>query len=403
MPALPDTPIAPLAIYVHWPFCLSKCPYCDFNSHVRDSIDETAWADALCRELTHYRGLSGPRQVTSVFFGGGTPSLMAATTTERVLTTIAQLWTVDRAVEITLEANPTSVEAQKFKDFSAAGINRVSLGIQALQDEDLKALGREHSVSEALDAIALSQKYFTRSSFDLIYARMGQSLTAWETELKQALALVDDSNIAGHLSLYQLTIERGTSFYHAHKKGRLILPEEDVAADMYDLTQQICNAHGLPAYEVSNHARPGEESRHNLAYWTYQDYIGVGPGAHGRLTIEGELYALTQDRSPEKWLKNVAAAGHATDQKEALSAQMKAEEMIMMGLRLNGGIALDAFEKRVGQKIDEFIDSQYLERLFELDYMEKAAYQPAAQAQAHLGVTAQGMPLLNGLLGRLLA
>lgn len=378
-----------LSIYVHWPFCLSKCPYCDFNSHVRDDIDEAAWARSLVRELDHYRALSGPRTISSVFFGGGTPSLMSASTVEKVLTRISDNWSCDDNIEITLEANPTSVEAGKFAGFAAAGINRLSLGIQALNDADLKALGREHNVAEARGAIDLCQKYFTRSSFDLIYARMGQTLQQWEQELTQALDMA-----VGHLSLYQLTIERGTAFYHAHKKGRIILPGEDLAADMYDLTQAICEDRGIPSYEISNHASPGQESRHNLTYWTYADYVGVGPGAHGRLTIDGTLYALSQDRSPEKWLKNVAEFGHATDHKQALIAQSKAEEMIMMGLRLRQGIDLKSFESRVGQKIDNFIDDQYLQRLFELGYME--------MDDRRLRATALGMPLLNGLLGQIL-
>ncbi len=378
-----------LAIYIHWPFCLSKCPYCDFNSHVRDEIEQTLWADALCRELDHYRELSGPRTISSIFFGGGTPSLMAAATVEKLLSRVTQNWPCAENIEITLEANPTSVEAAKFVDFSAAGINRLSLGIQALNDADLKALGREHNVKEARQAIDLSQKYFNRSSFDLIYARMGQTLGAWEQELTRALAMVE-----GHLSLYQLTIERGTAFHQAHEKGRIILPGEDLSADMYELTQSICQDHGIPAYEVSNHAVRGQESRHNLTYWTYSDYIGIGPGAHGRLRSGGEFYALSQDRSPEKWLKNVAQIGHATDQQECLTAQMMAEEMIMMGLRLTQGIDLGSFEKKIGQKIEKFINRQYLQHLLELDYMEMDDH--------HLTATAQGMPLLNSLLSQIL-
>ena len=386
MPVSPEN----LALYIHWPFCLSKCPYCDFNSHVRDQIDHDLWATALLRELDHYRALSGPRIITSVFFGGGTPSLMSPDTVARLLNQIARNWSVSENVEITLEANPTSVEAEKFAGFAAAGVNRLSLGIQALNDPDLKALGREHSVKEARAAIDLSQKYFKRASFDLIYARMGQTLADWESELQQALDMSQ-----GHLSLYQLTIERGTAFYQAHEKGRIILPSEDVSADMYDLTQQICASRNIPAYEVSNHAALGEESRHNLTYWTYGDYAGIGPGAHGRLTMDGELYALTQDRSPEKWLKNVTANGHATDQRESLTIQTKAEEMIMMGLRLNAGLEKENFKNRIGQKLENFIDHNYLQRLLELDYMEMDGH--------HLRATAQGMPLLNGLLGRILA
>ena len=379
-----------LAIYIHWPFCLSRCPYCDFNSHVRDRIDHNAWADALIRELDHYRELSGPRTITSVFFGGGTPSLMTPASIRRLLDRISQKWTTAPDIEITLEANPTSVEAGKFRDFSSAGINRLSLGIQALNDADLKALGREHNVKEAHGAIDLSRKYFARTSFDLIYARMGQSPEGWARELRQALTMA-----TGHLSLYQLTIERGTAFYGARAKGRIILPDDDMAADMYELTGQICAAHGLPGYEISNYAVPGQESRHNLAYWTYADYIGIGPGAHGRLNIDGTHFSFSQDRSPEKWLKNVAESGHATDQKHPLTVQAMAEEMIMTGLRLTKGLELVSFENRVGRKVDNFIDQPRLQRLFELGYMEMDDH--------HLRATPQGLPLLNGLLAQILA
>lgn len=383
-----------LAIYIHWPFCLSKCPYCDFNSHVREAVDEEAWAVALIKELDHYRQLSGPRNVTSVFFGGGTPSLMPASLVEKLLNRVSRNWAVASDVEITLEANPTSVEAGKFKDFSAAGINRLSLGIQALNDADLQALGRDHNVKNAREAIDLSQKYFKRASFDLIYARMGQSLADWERELTAALNLA-----VGHLSLYQLTIERGTAFYTAQSKGRIILPGEDLSADMYDLTQAICRGNGLPSYEISNHAREGEASRHNLTYWQYGDYIGIGPGAHGRLDIDGDIYGFCQDRSPEKWLANVRLNGHATARKDSLTTRMKAEEMIMMGLRLTEGLDLRSFEERVGRKIDAFINPAYLQNLFELGYMDMGDYQLGHRLRA----TPQGVPLLNSLLGQILA
>jgi len=379
-----------LAIYIHWPFCLSKCPYCDFNSHVRERIDQETWADSLLRELDYFRGLSGERTVGSVFFGGGTPSLMSPSVVARLLDRISRNWQCDEGTEITLEANPTSVEAGKFRDFAAAGVNRLSLGVQALNDRDLKALGREHDVKEARHAIVLSQKYFPRTSFDLIYARMGQTVAGWEKELTEAFSLA-----GGHLSLYQLTVEKGTAFYQAQSKGRLVLPDEEASADMFELTQQLCAAHGLPAYEISNHARAGQQSRHNLAYWTYADYIGVGPGAHGRLTLDdGRLYAFSQLRGPEKWLDNIALQGHATDQKTRLAPREMAEEMIMMGLRLTQGINLANFENRVGEKIGKFIDSVYLQHLVELDYME--------MAERHLRATARGMPLLNSLLYRIL-
>ncbi len=328
--------------------------------------------------------------VTSVFFGGGTPSLMTPATIRRLLDRISHNWAVASDVEITLEANPTSVEAGKFRDFSSAGINRLSLGIQALNDADLKALGREHNVKEAHGAIDLSRKYFARTSFDLIYARMGQSPEDWAGELNRALELA-----AGHLSLYQLTIERGTAFHTAHSRGRLVLPADDMAADMYELTGQICASHGLSAYEISNYAAAGQESRHNLTYWTYGDYMGIGPGAHGRLNIEGRHFAFSQDRSPEKWLKNVTEFGHATSQKELLTAQCMAEEMIMMGVRLLDGLDLESFEKRVGRKLDDFIDHASLQRLFELGYMEMDDHR--------LRATPQGLPLLNALLAQILA
>ncbi|MFC7049777.1 radical SAM family heme chaperone HemW [Emcibacter nanhaiensis] len=379
-----------LAVYVHWPFCRSKCPYCDFNSHVRESIDEAAWLDALCRELDHYAGLSGPRGIGSIFFGGGTPSLMSARTVEGLIDRIGRNWSLPDTAEITLEANPTSVEAEKFRDFAAAGVNRVSLGIQSLRDDDLRALGREHSVAEAKDAIALAQKYFRRNSFDLIYARMGQTVAEWERELQEALDLA-----ANHLSLYQLTMEKGTPFHAAYRKGQLILPDEDASAEMYDLTREVCAAAGLPAYEVSNHAAPGEESRHNMTYWTYGDYIGIGPGAHGRLTVEGRLHATCQRRKPEFWLRDVQETGHATEQDELLDRRTMAEEMIMMGLRLSRGIALAEFQARIGDPLEDHLDQSRLEALLAQGYLDKDA--------GHLRVTGKGAPLLNYLLGELLA
>ncbi|WP_417317269.1 radical SAM family heme chaperone HemW [Emcibacter sp.] len=379
-----------LAVYVHWPFCRAKCPYCDFNSHVRETIDEEMWLEALCRELDHYAQLSGPRSIGSIFFGGGTPSLMSARTVEGLIDRIGKNWSLSDSAEITLEANPTSVEAEKFRDFAAAGVNRVSLGIQSLRDDDLKALGREHSVAEAKEAIALAQKYFRRNSFDLIYARMGQTLSGWERELREALDLAAD-----HLSLYQLTMEKGTPFHALYRKGQLILPDEKISAEMYDLTREVCAAAGLPAYEVSNHAAPDEESRHNMAYWTYGDYVGVGPGAHGRLTVDGRLHATSQRRKPEFWLGDVGDKGHATEQDEILDSLTMAEEMIMMGLRLSRGIALADFECRIGGPLAGYLDQSRLEALLDQEYLH--------MDQAHLRVTAKGAPLLNYLLGELLA
>lgn len=374
----------PLAVYVHWPFCLAKCPYCDFNSHVRASIDEEAFADALLRELDGYADRTGPRDITSIFFGGGTPSLMSPQTVGRVLDKIAARWQMTKGVEITLEANPTSVEAEKFKGFAQAGVNRVSLGVQALNDADLKALGREHSVDEALKAVELAGKYFTRRSFDLIYARMGQDTKAWEAELCRAIDLA-----AGHLSLYQLTIEENTAFYNAWRRGKLTLPKEEISAEMYDLTRAICADRGLPAYEVSNHARAGEESRHNLTYWRYGDYVGVGPGAHGRLSLDGKTYATVQSKKPEDWLNN------PLEFEELLDVQMRAEEMIMMGLRLTGGISREDFQARIGRPLEGFINSE------KQDYLREAGF--LTLSPAHLCLTEKGMPVLNQVLAELLA
>ncbi len=339
-----------LSIYVHWPFCLAKCPYCDFNSHVRDNMNEKDMARALLKEIDHYAALVGRLDVKSIFFGGGTPSLMSASTVDSVLKQIDKQFNISDNIEITLEANPTSVEAAKFKDFSAAGVNRVSIGIQALNNQDLRALGREHDVDEAMGAIEMSQKYFKRSNFDLIYARMGQVTSEWEAELKKAIEMAN-----GHLSLYQLTIEQGTPFYGQWRQGKLIIPREDVSAEMYELTNNICADYGYPAYEVSNYARKGKESRHNLTYWNYGDYLGIGAGAHGRITVDGETYATIQNKKPEIWLKNVTEIGHATKENVLLKRTEMAEEMIMMGLRLIGGVSGDAFKRKIGKPIGHFI------------------------------------------------
>lgn len=388
MPALNPNSIS---IYVHWPFCLAKCPYCDFNSHVRESINEAEMATALLDEIDHYSKLVGRRDVKSVFFGGGTPSLMSAATVEAVLNKISKNFDLNENAEITLEANPTSVEAGKFAEFSNAGINRVSLGIQALNDADLQALGREHSVKEALSAIELSQKYFKRSNFDLIYARMGQSVAQWEAELIEAFKMAN-----GHLSLYQLTIEQGTPFYGKWRKGELITPSEDISAEMYDLTNSLCQDFGYPAYEISNYARPGEESRHNLTYWHYQDYIGIGAGAHGRITVDGKTYATMQNKKPETWLKAVKNKGHASKIMDELNEQAMAEEMIMMGLRLVAGIKVQDFEQKIGKPINRFLEEDQVRSLIAQGFLD-----PDFQNQLRL--TAKGRPLLNQILGRILA
>ena len=379
-----------ISVYVHWPFCLAKCPYCDFNSHVRETVDEGKMAAAMTAEIDYYAGLVGARSVKSIFFGGGTPSLMSATTVDTVINRLSKRFSIDSDIEITLEANPTSVEAGKFDDFSKAGVNRVSLGIQALNTKDLIALGREHSLKEAFEAIELSQKYFKRSNFDLIYARMGQSVSDWQKELHQALKIAN-----GHLSLYQLTIEPGTPFYGQLHSGKIIIPNEDTSAEMYDLTNQICESAGYEIYEISNYAKVGQQSKHNLTYWKYLDYIGIGAGAHGRITLAGQTYATMQYKKPETWLKAVQMNGHATKVKENLSQKAMAEEMIMMGLRLTDGIAYTDFKNRLGTDIEKFIAMDSLVSLKSQGFV-------SVKNQDRLRLTEKGRPLLNQILGQIL-
>jgi len=377
------------AIYVHWPFCLAKCPYCDFNSHVRERIDEASWRDALLAELAHYAGRMGKRVVNSIFFGGGTPSLMSPASVEAVIDAVGKHWSFADDVEITLEANPTSVEAEKFAGFAQAGVNRVSMGIQALNDADLKALGREHSVREALVALEIGRQHFKRLSFDLIYTRPDQTPDAWAAELEQALALS-----AGHLSLYQLTIEEGTAFHTAWRTGRLQLPDDDCAAELYDLTQEMTAAAGLPAYEISNHARLGEESRHNLVYWRYGNYVGVGPGAHGRLTIDGKRFATAQRHKPEGWLEAVQSRGHGSVEDAIISNRESAEEMVMMGLRLAEGLDLNRLQAVAGEALSTLIDQQQLAHLEQQGLV--------VQRDHRLVATEQGRLVLNALTAALL-
>lgn len=325
-----------LALYIHWPFCKSKCPYCDFNSHVREKVAFAEWKQALLAELDYMHALLPGRYLQSIFFGGGTPSLMPPDIAQALIVRALELWKHDKDIEITLEANPTSVEAHTFPAFKQAGVNRLSLGVQSLLPDALTFLGREHSADEAMKAIALAREYFSRYSFDLIYARPGQTLTAWEEELGRALALAGD-----HLSLYQLTIEENTAFHTAYAKGAFVLPEEEVAAEMYELTERMTAAKGLFAYEVSNYAKPGQESRHNLAYWKGYEYAGIGPGAHGRIAMNGARHATANIKSPERWLESVKQKSHGLEVMEKLSPQVQAEERLMMGLRLAEGIHID--------------------------------------------------------------
>lgn len=349
----------PLGLYVHWPFCRSKCPYCDFNSHVRKSIDEARWRDALVRELDYFADQVGRRQLISIFFGGGTPSLMDPATVAAVINRAAQHFDMGPAAEITLEANPTSVEATRFAGYRAAGVNRVSLGVQSLRDADLKALGRGHTAQEAVAAVRLAQAIFPRVSFDMIYTRPQQTLADWRVELGEALALA-----AGHLSLYQLTIEEGTAYHQMQAEGRLSMPDDDTGAAFFDLTQDTCAAAGLPAYEVSNHAMAGQESRHNLVYWRYQPYIGIGPGAHGRLPLgaTGRL-ATQQQRLPEDWLRAVETDGHGTAESGEITGLEQAQEALLMGLRLTEGVAWDRIALAVNEAaLQNFVDQGLLIR-----------------------------------------
>ncbi|WP_119273031.1 radical SAM family heme chaperone HemW [Taklimakanibacter deserti] len=332
-------------IYVHWPFCKAKCPYCDFNSHVRhEPVDASSFADALARELAWFGARTKGRKVDSIFFGGGTPSLMPPAAVGRVLDRIAELWTVAPDAEVTLEANPTSVEAKNFAGYRAAGVNRVSVGVQALADADLKALGRQHTAEEALGAFRLAAKTFPRVSFDLIYARPGQTVAQWQSELARALG-----EQQGHMSLYQLTIEEGTRYADLHRLGKLVVPDEDVAAELYDVTQELTAKAGLQAYEVSNHAAPGHESRHNLIYWRYGDYAGVGPGAHSRIDEGSRRLALATERHPETWRAQVEARGHGVIEETMIETSDQAAEYLLMGLRIAEGIDLARYSALSGR------------------------------------------------------
>jgi putative oxygen-independent coproporphyrinogen III oxidase len=351
-------------VYVHWPFCAAKCPYCDFNSHVRHKpVDQQAFVEAHLREIAHMAGLAPGRTVTSIFFGGGTPSLMEPQTVGRILEAIASHWNVAADAEITLEANPSSVEAERFRGYRAAGVNRVSLGVQSLDDAQLRMLGRLHNVAEAIRAIGLAREIFPRLSFDLIYARPGQSADEWERELNTALDLAAD-----HLSLYQLTIEPGTPFFDLQARGRLKIPDPDRAADLYEMTAAITARRGIAAYEISNHAAAGGECRHNLVYWRYQDYAGIGPGAHGRLTIDGVKTATATLKNPEDWWQQAMVKGHGMDVFEQLTRDETADEMLLMGLRLREGISLDRYVAISGRELDparlQFLEGEGLvERL----------------------------------------
>ena len=375
-------------VYVHWPFCLSKCPYCDFNSHVRhQAIDEERFARAFETEIATTAARSSGREVTSIFLGGGTPSLMKPETVGKVLDSIGKHWTIAKDVEVTLEANPTSVEATRFKGYRAAGVNRVSLGVQALDDVSLKTLGRLHTAREALDAVAIARSAFDRYSFDLIYARPDQTPQMWADELKLAI-----SEAAEHLSLYQLTIEPETPFFGLHAAGKLKIPDDAVARVLYDVTQDVCAREGLPSYEISNHARQGAECKHNLVYWRGQEYAGVGPGAHGRLDIDGVRHAIATEKRPETWLMRVEAQGHGVITDELLNSEERADEYLLMGLRLAEGIDPQRYHALSGRALDP--------RRIAILSDEGAI---VVDADGRLRVTASGFPVLDAVVADLAA
>jgi putative oxygen-independent coproporphyrinogen III oxidase len=380
------TEALPLALYIHWPFCVSKCPYCDFNSHVRESVDQASWRKALLADLAHEARLTGGRRLGSIFFGGGTPSLMEPATVAALIDAAAGHWAFDDNIEISMEANPNSAEAARFADVAVAGVNRLSLGLQALDDAALAFLGRAHGVDEGLAALEAAQNVVPRVSIDLIYARPGQSAAQWEAELARALSFGTE-----HLSLYQLTIEPGTRFETDVRLGNLVPADPDHGAELYELTQAITTAARRPAYEVSNHAAPGAESRHNLAYWRYADYIGVGPGAHGRRGAT----ATTRHKKPENWMAALERNGHGLQEERPLGGEERAGEALMMGLRLNEGIDLAAIAQRTGVARQALLDEDAVTRL--------AGHGLLARSGARLSVTGQGMLLLDGILGEIVA
>ncbi len=378
-----------LAIYIHWPFCKSKCPYCDFNSHVTNSVNHEQWRKSYLKEISYFEDDIKQHNISSIFFGGGTPTLMEPETAESIISHLQTITNFNNDIEITLEGNPTSVEADKLENFKLAGVNRVSLGVQSLNASDLKFLGREHSSLEAIKAVETAQRIFDNYSFDLIYARPEQTLKDWETELTQALKIAGN-----HLSLYQLTIEKGTRFFSDYSKGAFKIPDEDLAADFYLLTREIMEAHGMPAYEVSNHAKPGFESRHNMSYWHYDDYLGIGPGAHGRITKNGNKHAMMMSHKPEIWLDNVAKNNHSIQTDMLLDMDNVKDELVMMGLRVREGISRKRFVNIIGCDIEEAIPSAKIDKLrtnhlIELD-------------EVGLRCTDKGMLLVNFIAAELL-
>lgn len=375
-----------MGVYIHWPFCAAKCPYCDFNSHVRGHIDHETWADAYVHALEFYAQKIPEKEVVSIFFGGGTPSLMEPKTVERIIDCVQKLWPIANDIEITFEANPTSVEIDKFNAFKQAGANRVSIGVQAFNNTDLTFLGREHNLEEALRAIDVAGQVYDRYSFDLIYARPNQSISNWEAELENALKYA-----RGHLSLYQLTIERNTPFYMRASRGEFKIPDDVMGADFYHVTQDILEDAGMPAYEVSNHAKPGQECRHNLIYWNMADYIGIGAGAHGRFMCGENKYATRDHSAPDIWLDRVKQSGQGAHEWEALSAEDIFFESLMMGLRMSEGISIKRCEDLSGLRFDDMIDDGKLNHIFEQGWAKK-------KDEDQLRLSREGLLRLNAII-----
>ncbi len=380
----------PISIYIHWPFCLSLCPYCDFNSHVTSSIDHDLWLNAYKKEINYFRDKLSGRKIQSVFFGGGTPSLMHPKTVEGIIKILSDIGTISDQTEITLEANPTSYETEKFKEFKLAGVNRASIGIQSLQSNALEMLGRKHSVDEAIAAISCASKIFERYSFDLIYAIPNQNLENWQYELKMALDLA-----GGHISLYQLTIEKGTPFYQIFKQGKMHLPSNDSSANMYEWTNEFLKEQNYSGYEISNYAKPGHECLHNLAYWHYDEYLGIGPGAHSRLHYDNEIRAVMMTHKPERWIQDVSENGCGIQTNLVLPQKELIDEVVMMGTRLKEGMSLANFRNLVGQSFDSIL----IDKTF-LHYKQSGL---VFKTDTHFGLTDGGMLLHNYLIPRLIA
>ncbi|MCC8417563.1 MAG: radical SAM family heme chaperone HemW [Rickettsia endosymbiont of Bryobia graminum] len=378
-----------LSIYIHWPFCLSKCSYCDFNSHVSEKIEHDRWLKSYERELEYFKDLISNKYIKSIFFGGGTPSLMKPFVVDGIIQKIAKLGRVDEQTEITLETNPTSFEASKFQDFRIAGVNRVSIGVQSLIEDDLQALGRQHDKKQAIKTIEKANSLFEKVSFDLIYARSNQTLDNWQKELAEAMEMA-----SGHISLYQLTIEKGTLFYKLFNEGNLVIPESDIAADMYEWTNSYLESKGYNRYEISNYAIPNNECKHNLAYWQYDNYLGIGPGAHSRINISNNLCSIMMLHKPDKWLQAVDSLGVGTQNISQLSEQEIIEEMLMMGLRLEKGINLDIMQKRINKQLSEILD------IAKITYYQKLGL-VAKNIENNLRLTSNGLMMHSYIVPRL--